>query len=82
MAYTDIGVLYAKMTNNKAFSSYNDYLQLDDKAKSKHVMEYGEVRPYVFQVITPEDQKEVIEKANEAQEKLRSMYRNGGKLND
>lgn len=82
MAYTDIGVLYAKVANNKAFSNYNDYLQLDDKAKSKHVMEYGEARPYVFQVITPEEQKEVIEKANEAQEKLRSMYRNGGKLND
>lgn len=82
MCYTDIGVLYAKIANNKAFSNYNDFLKMDDKAKGSHVMEYGEVKPYVFQTITPEQQQKAVEEMTEAQKKLRETYRSGGKFND
>ena len=81
IAYTDISVLYAKMSNEKAFSSYCDFINLDEQSRSKQVMDFGEVKPYVFDLITPEVQKEQIDKIERS--KLSEMYRSGGKfIND
>lgn len=79
MAYTDISVLYAKMSNEKAFNSYCDYINLDEQSRSKHVMEFGEVKSYVFELVTPQAQQEYVESEKS---KLSSMYRNGGKFKD
>ena len=37
MYYSDVTVIYAKLANEKSFSSYNDYLNLDEEAKGKFV---------------------------------------------
>lgn len=78
MAYTDISVLYAKMANENAFKQYCEFIQLDDETRSKQVMEYGEVKPYVFELITPEIQEEQIQETN--QNPVSGLYKNGGKF--
>lgn len=78
MAYTDISVLYAKMANENAFKQYCEFIQLDDETRSKQVMEYGEVKPYVFELITPEIQEEQIKETN--QNPVSGLYKNGGKF--
>ena len=75
----DVTVIYAKMSNEKAFSSYNDYLNLDEQGQGKYVTDYGKPKPFVYEVLTVERQLANIE---EKKDGLRSMYRQGRKLND
>ena len=79
MYYSDITVLYAKKMNENSFSRYNDYLSYDEKTQSKYVSDYGVPKPYVYDILTPDVQKEAIETKKS---KLREMYRSGGKFND
>lgn len=74
VCYTDLGVMYAKLANAKAFESYDQYIGLDEKAKAKHVMDYGEPKPYSYQVITKELHEEV---AQQEKTKLQEMYKRG-----
>ena len=78
MYYPDMTVMYAKMVNEKAFSSYNDYLNLDEKSQGKYVTDFGKPKPYVYELLTADKQKAQIE---ERRDGLRNMYRHGGKLN-
>ena len=79
MYYPDVTVIYAKMSNEKAFSSYNDYLNLDEQSQGKYVTDYGKPKPFVYEVLTVERQRANIEDKKDG---LRSMYRQGRKLND
>ena len=79
MYYSDITVLYAKKMNENSFSRYNDYLSYDEKTQSKYVSDYGVPKPYVYDILTQDVQKEAIETKKS---KLREMYRSGGKFND
>ena len=79
MYYSDITVLYAKKMNENSFSRYNDYLSYDEKTQSTYVSDYGVPKPYVYDILTPDVQKEAIETKKS---KLREMYRSGGKFND
>lgn len=79
MYYSDMTVYYAKIVNDKAFTSYSEYIHMDEQQKGSYVTEYGTPEPYVFRVLTPKTQKENIKKSNNS---LREMYRNGGKLDD
>lgn len=81
MYYPDVTVLYAKMANENAFTAYSQYIQLDEESRSKHVMDWGEPKPYVYEVITPEVQRVFIENS-EATQKLRGIYRQGGRYKD
>ena len=74
--------MYAKVVNNKAFSNYNDYINMSEEQQAKYVMDYGEIKPFVFEVVTAEEQRQNVEEQNEAQKKLREMYRSGGKLDN
>lgn len=78
MYYPDMTVMYAKMVNEKAFSSYNDYLNLDEQSQGKYVTDFGKHKPYVYELLTADKQKAQIE---ERRDGLRNMYRHGGKLN-
>lgn len=75
-AYTDIGVLYAKYMNEKSFSSYNEYLNLDDKTKVKHVMEWGEPKPFIYELVGSEDQQQDLEAMRKSA--MRHLYKSGG----
>lgn len=77
--YTDIGVLYAKYANTKAFQSYNDFISLPEEQKSKHIRDWGEIKPYAYQLVTVDKQKEMLEEAQKTE--LQKMYKNGGSLN-
>lgn len=79
MYYSDMTVLYAKVMNEKSFSSYNDYIHLEEEQKGKYVTDYGTPKPYIFGLLTPDVQEENIKKSNNS---LRGLYRNGGKFND
>lgn len=79
VCYTDIGVLYAKYANEQAFKNYNDYLNLDDEQKQRHVYEWGEPLPFVYNFVSPEVYEEVAEKE---QTELQKMYKNGGALSE
>lgn len=80
MYYPDVTVIYAKLANEKAFSSYNEFIGLDESSQGKYVTDYGKPKPYVYQLLTPEVQKQEIE--NKKDGGLRDMYRHGGRLND
>lgn len=80
MYYSDVSVLYAKIANEQAFKSYNDYISLNEEGRSKFVMDYGEPKPYSYQILTPEKQQANIE--SEAKNSLKETYRQGGRLND
>lgn len=77
--YSDLTVMYAKIANDKAFQSYNDYLSLDEKAQSHFVADYGKPKSYVFSLITPELQQKNVEQRESA---LRELYRQGGRLDE
>lgn len=79
MYYPDITVIYAKLANEKAFSSYNDYLNLDEQGQGKYVTDFGKPKPFVYEILTVDRQRANIE---EKKDGLRSMYRQGRKLND
>lgn len=83
MYYPDVTVYYAKMVNNKAFSSYNDYLNMDEESKGKYVTDWGVPEPYEYELLTPEKQQKAIEaKDKPSTNSLKDMYRHGGRLND
>lgn len=78
MYYSDVTMLYAKHANERAFSSYNDYLNLSEEQKGKYVSDYGVPKPYVYELLTAEKQKENIE--NKGNNSLKEIYRHGGNL--
>lgn len=78
MYYSDMTVLYAKQANVKAFESYVSFISQSDEGKSKYIMDYGEPKPYVYSMLTPDVQKERLEDANG----LRGLYKRGGRFND
>jgi hypothetical protein len=75
----DYTVIYAKLANEKAFTSYNDYLNLDEQSQGKFVTDYGKPKPYVYQILSVDKQRANIEDKKDG---LRNMYRHGGKLDD
>lgn len=79
MYYPDVTVIYAKLANEKAFTSYNDYLNLDEQSQGKYVTDYGKPKPYVYQILSVDKQRANIEDKKDG---LRNMYRHGGKLDD
>lgn len=76
LRYGDLSVLYAKLSNDKAFENYNNYIALDDEARAKFVKDWGEPKPYEFDVNTPERQKERLQK-HERDNPLQAMYKKG-----
>ena len=83
MYYPDVTVYYAKMANNNAFKSYNDYLNLDEQSQGKYVTDWGVPEPYVYEILTPDKQQKAIEAKNRpSTNTLKDMYRHGGRLND
>ena len=79
MYYSDVTVIYAKLANEKSFSSYNDYLNLDEEAKGKFVTDFGKPKPYIYQVLNADTQRVNIEDNKDG---LKGMYRHGGTLDD
>lgn len=79
MYYSDVTVIYAKLANEKSFSSYNDYLNLDEEAKGKYVTDFGKPKPFIYQVLNEDTQRVNIEDSKDG---LKGMYRHGGKFND
>lgn len=75
--YTDIGVLYAKVANSKAFEAYSQYISLDEKGRADHVKDYGEPKPYEYEVITAEMQERYAE---QQQNELQKMYKRQGSI--
>ncbi len=49
MYYPDVTVLYARLMNEKAFSSYNEYLNMDAESQGKYVTDYGKPSPYIYE---------------------------------
>lgn len=82
MYYPDITVMYAKMANENAFKTYNDWLNLDETSQGKFVTDYGTPKPYVYEILTPDKQKEGLEKQEKSRNTLKDMYRHGGRIND
>ena len=77
MAYTDVSVLFAKQTNLQSFKNYNDFINMDDKSKGKHVTDFGEVHPYEYMVV-----REELVPTEEEKTEIQKMYKNGDSLND
>lgn len=81
MYYPDVTVFYAKEANSKAFENYVSYSQLDEESRSDYVVNYGEPKPFVFQLLTKEVQEQRLKE--EDKNGLRSMYKQRkGNLND
>ncbi|WP_164683464.1 hypothetical protein [Streptococcus hyointestinalis] len=76
MRYGDLSVLYAKLANDKAFENYNNYISLDDEARAKFVKDWGEPKPFEFDINTPERQRERLEKSK-VNNPLQAMYKKG-----
>lgn len=78
MYYSDVTVIYAKLANEKAFSTYNDFINLDEQSQGKYVTDFGKPKPFIYSILSLEKQRKNIEDKNG----LRNMYRSGGRLND
>lgn len=62
MYYSDLTVMYAKIANEKAFTSYEQYMSLEDEQKGKYVSDYGEPKPYAFELLTREIQEAKLDR--------------------